>query len=149
MKLVKVHIRRGDPRLGEDQMVYPARFDAMEVAARGIGHLAYSGHIGFGNASEWTIIGIDDGLADEYALDPDMEIVSPVAADTEIESWRIYKGEPAERVTDPNRIAAIAAKQNANIPLTEEDMAALDPNSLIPGVNRRRSAVEIVARARA
>lgn len=151
MKIVKVRIRRGDPRRGENQMLYPARFNAREVSVRGIGHLpgGYSGHIGLGGNEEYTFVGLDDDLADEYALDPDMEIVDPVDADVELENWRVMRGEPEERVTDVSRIQAISAKQAAGIALSQEDLDALNPDSDVPGINRRKRAVDIVARANA
>lgn len=153
MKIVKVRIRRGDPAKGEDQLVYPARFNPAEVQRRGIGHIngarGYSGHIGLGGDEEWTFVGLDDDLADEYALDPDMEIVTPAQADAEMEQWRLMRGEPAEFVRDPERIQAIVAKQQAGLALTQEDLDALNPDSPVPGVNRAERAVDIVARANA
>jgi len=109
---------------------------------------AYSGGIGMGRKEEWCIIGLDDDLADEYAMDPDMEIVTEEQADTLMEAWRIDKGEPEEFVQDPARIQAIAAKQAAGIPLTREDLDALDPESPVPGINKRlKSARDVIARA--
>ena len=58
MKVVKVRIRAGDFTQGEAQMVYPARYNAREVDARGVGPSAvngsgaYSGHIGRGADAE-------------------------------------------------------------------------------------------------
>ena len=149
MKIVRVRIRRGDPALGEAQMVYPAGFNADEAQRRGIGHIAYSGHMGEGGDEEWTLIGLDDALADTYALDPDMEIVTTVTADAELETWRIRKNEPSEQVRDATRIQAIAAKQSARITLSSEDLEALDPDNPVLGINRPRKASDYVAKANA
>jgi hypothetical protein len=146
MKTVRVHIRRGDPKQGEDQMVYPAGFNAQEVAYRGLGHIAYSGHIGLGEQEEWTLIMVDDDLATQYDADPDMEIVTEAEADLDIEDWRVMKNEPLEVVTDPNRIAAINAKVAAGVTLSAEDLLALDPDSPIPGIVKRPTATETMAR---
>lgn len=151
MKFVKVRIRRGDQASGEPQMVYPAMFNPYEVQSSGVGHLhqGYSGHIGFGGSEEWTIIGVDDAVADRYATDPDMAIVTATQADVEMESWRLFRGDPAEEIRDPVRIQAIVAKQAVGLALTAEDMAALDPTSPVRGINKRRPAAEILAQANA
>lgn len=149
MKLVKVRIRRGG--LGEPQMVYPARFNAEEIHKFGIGHIngnsGYSGHIGLGGEEEWTIIGLDDALADEYATDPDMTIITPEQADIEMDNWRILKGLPVEQVTDPVRLQAISTKIAAGLKPTKEDLDALNPDSDTPGINKLKKAADIVAKA--
>lgn len=150
MKFVLVRIKRG--QVGEAQMVYPARYNAQEVDRNGLGPLnvnqtgAYSGHIGRGGKEEWCIILLEDALADRYAADVDMEIITPNKADEYMEQWRIEKNEPEEMITDPERINAIRAKQFANIPLSAEDLRALDPNDRMRGINRRlRRAADILA----
>ncbi len=101
MQAVKVRIRRG--RVGENQMVYPTRYNAQEVDRDGFGPLsvnhtgAYSGHIGRGGVEEWCIIILSDSLATEYAKDIDMDIVLPSEADALMEQWRIDNDEPEER----------------------------------------------------
>lgn len=134
MKYVKVRITRGG--VGEHRMVYPARYDSREVARSMAGGLEYSGGIRRGDDEEWMLVLLDDALAAEYAKDPDMEIVSDTEADALWEQWRAARGEPVERVTDPNRMLAIVAKVQAGIELSAEDQAALDPESDVPGVNR-------------
>ncbi len=105
MQTVKVRIRRGG--VGENQMVYPTRYNAQEVDRDGLGPLsvnqtgAYSGHIGKGGTEEWCIIILSDFLAAEYAKDVDMEIISSTAADTLMEKWRVYNEEPEETLVDP------------------------------------------------
>ncbi len=142
IKIVKVRIRKG--KTGEDMMVYPARYNAQEVDREGVGPLnmmrmagSYSGHIGYGGDEEWCLIALPPKLAAEYAKDPDMEIITPPKADELMEEWRLDKGEPEEVVLDPDRIDAIRAKQAANLPLTDDDLKALDPNDPTPGINKR------------
>jgi hypothetical protein len=143
-KLVKVRIRAGDHSKGESQMIYPKRYNPHEVDRRGVGptavargSAAYSGHIGRGGEEEWCFIILPDELAEEYAQDPDMELATPAQADTDMEAWRQIKGETAEVVTDIDRIHAIRAKQGAGIPLTAEDLAALDIDNDVPGIEKR------------
>jgi len=152
MKVVKVRIRRGD--VGENQMMYPQRYNAEEVDRNGLGPLnvnqtgAYSGHIGRGGTEEWCIIVLDDALADEYAKDRDMEIISDTVADALMEQWRIDNDEPEEVIKSLDRINAIRAKQGAGIALTAEDLRALDPDDPMPGINKRlRKVVDIVGKS--
>lgn len=154
MKVLKVHIRRGDFSKGEHQMVYPARYNAQEVDMNGLGPLnvnqtgAYSGHIGRGGSEEWCIIILDDALADEYALEPDMEIITPDEGDVLMERWRIDNDEPEEVVSDPDRINAIRAKQGAGIALSSDDLRALDPSDRMRGITKRlRKVADIVAKS--
>lgn len=151
MKVVKVHIRRGV--VGQNLMVYPTRYNAQEVDRNGLGPLnvnktnAYSSHIGRGGAEEWCFILLQDALADEYALDPDMEIVTPVQADTLMEQWRVEKGVPEESVLDPTRLDAILIKQHMGTVLSAEDLKALDPDDPIPGINKTlKKVADIVAK---
>ncbi len=152
MKVVKVHIRRG--AVGESQMVYPARYKAEEVDRNGMGPLnvnqshAYSGHIARGGSEAWCFILLEDALADVYATDPGMEIVTAVAADIEMEQWRVAKGNvPEEYVSDPDKINAILIKQNAGTPLSAEDLKALDPEDPMPGVSKSlKKVVDIIAK---
>lgn len=152
MKVIKVHIRRG--QLGESMMVYPARYNAQEVDRHGLGPLnvnqtgAYSGHIGRGGSEEWCIIILDDVMADEYAQDPRMEIITAAQADALMEQWRIDNDEPEEVISDLDRIHAIRAKQGAGIALSRDDLRALDPNDRVRGITKRlRKVADIVAKS--
>ena len=152
MKVLKVRIRRGG--VDEEQMVYPARYRGKEIDRNGLGPLnvnqsnAYSGHISRGGREAWCIILLDDALADDYATDPDMEIVAAVQADVLMEQWRVEKGNvPEERVTDPDRLNAISIKQNKGTALSPEDLKSLDPNDPMPGVNKTlKKVVDIIAK---
>lgn len=141
MKIVQVRIQRGAE--GEDLMVYPSRYRAQEVDRNGLGPLnvnqsgAYSGHIARGGNEAWCLIILEDDLANEYALDSGMKIITPQAADDLMEQWRVAKGESEEVVQSPERLMAIAAKQAAGLSLTAEDLQALDPEHAMPGVNKR------------
>ena len=151
MKTLKVRIRRGGP--GENQMVYPPKYNAAELSrlALGGGPVVYSGHFGVDAdaTEEWCICILPDALADTYAQDPDMEIVTPAKADADQEAWRINRGDPAEVVRDPNRLMAIQTKLAAKaagyaVDLTQEDLDALDPTKSTHGVNRQRKVSEMM-----
>ena len=165
MKCVKVHIRRGG--VGEDMMVYPGRYNAQEVDRNGIGPCnvngvgAYSKGIGKGAPEEWCYILLDDKLADEYAADPDMEIVDAATADADMEAWRVANHESLVVIRDPEKVRYIQEKQvrsaeratDSKTPvseyaLTAEEIKALDPDDPTPGINKRlRSVAAIVADA--
>ena len=109
MKVVKVRIRRGGNN--ENMMVYPARYRAQEVDRCGLGPaiLAYEGAIGRGQGQEYCLICIVDGVADVYAKDPNMEIISAEETDRLMMQWNKDSGMPEEYVGDPNRIQAKVA----------------------------------------
>ncbi len=144
MRIVKVRIRRGDHRKGEDAMVYPKRYDPVEVDRYGhyatkLGHpgVTMSGGIGRGEPEEWCLIMLPDALAQEYAQDPDMEIIDDATAEALMAQWKQDNEVPDEVVTDPARIEAIKAKAAAGIPLSIEDRKALDPaDHTTPGVEK-------------
>ncbi len=112
MQAVRVRIRRGN--LGENQMVYPPRYNAQEVDRNGLGPLsvnhtgAYSGHIGRGGKEEWCIIALDTDLAAEYAQSADMEIITAAEADDLMEQWRLYNNE-SEEVAGKKRLRPMSA----------------------------------------
>lgn len=149
-KVVKVRIRRGDPNKGENQLVYPARYNAIEIDRMGrlIGpnEGGYSGHIGMGQAEEWCLAILPDKLAAAYAEDPDMEIITYRRADILREEWRQFRGEPSEIVNDVDRIHAIRAKQEAGIELSQEDFDALDADKDVPGIRKRIRPLQQVVR---
>ncbi len=152
MKILKVHIRRGDFSKSENQMVYPPRYIAHEVDLNGVGPTSingigtYSRQISHGGNEEWCIIILDDALADEYARDPQMEIISEATADALMEQWRIQNNEAEFIVTNPNAITAILAKQQLHLPFLDEDKRALDPTDPIPGINKRlRPIADVIA----
>ena len=142
--IVRVRIHRGDQTKGENMMVYPSRYNAQEVDSFGMGPLnvmggsaAYSGAIGRGEDEEWCLVVLRSDKAQEYAEDPEMEIISAEAADDLMEQWRIDNDEPEEIITDPDRVGAIRAKQMAGIALSSEDRRALDPKDNMRGINKR------------
>lgn len=148
MRLLKVRIKRGDYTKGEPQMVYPAKYNPVEVDRVGRSSvminsagISLSGDIGRGDDEEFCIIAMPDELALEYAKDPDMAIISSEEADALMESWRENNKVPVEAVADPVRLQAISAKQAAGIALSQEDMDALDPEKDTRGINKTRKPV--------
>ena len=149
MKLVKVKIVRGNK--GESAMKYPVRYDAVEVDRMGMSATAlnyascsYSGAMSRAEPIEFCIIAMPDNLADDYATDADMEIITELEADTFMEQWRLDNNAPEETVTNVSRIQAITAKQNANMALTQEDLDALDSTKPVRGINKTRKPVREV-----
>jgi len=142
MKIVKVYIRRGG--VGENQLCYPASYNAEQVDREGFGPTAmfgtssYSGGVGRGENHEYCLIVLEDALAETYAVDKDMEIIDPSEADTLMEQWRIDNHESEEVVDDPERLQAIASMVTANIPLSAEDLKAMDvEDPTVPGRRKR------------
>lgn len=131
-KVVQVTFTRG-----VDGLQYPDRYNAQEVEANGKGPAVsgYSGEMSQGADAGHCLIVLESTLADEYAVDPDMEIVSPARADALVDKWRKSQNLPSEIVTNPDRIMAIRAKQSAGMPLTQEDRDVLDPDKDI-GIQR-------------
>ena len=89
-----------------------------------------------GESEGHCLVILPSALADDYATDPGMNIVTAARADALVDKWRQLKGHPAEIVTDERRIAAITAKIQAGIALSQEDRDALDPDSPVRGVSR-------------
>lgn len=169
MKCVKVFIRRG--KLGETQMVYPPRYNADEVDRNGLGPCgvngvgAYSKGIGKGAPSEFCYIMLDDALANEYATAGGMEIVDGDTADANMEAWRIENHESEIVIRDPEAVRAVQEKkaraaaravtaqtlggsvkaQAVEDDLTAEDIAVLDPENPMPGLNKRLRKVNDIA----
>jgi len=141
MKVIKVHIKRGGA--GQNMMVYPTRYNAEEVDRNGIGPCdvngtgAYSKNIGKGASEEWCYIILDDVLADEYVTDVDMEIVTAITADTDMEAWRIANHESEIIIRDPERVKEVKEKKAKSETLTAEEEVVLDPDNLMPGLNKR------------
>jgi len=149
MKVVKVRIRRGGAN--ENMMVYPARYRAQEVDRCGLGPaiLAYSGQIGRGQGEEYCLICIVDGVADVYAKDPNMEIISAEETDRLMTQWNKDNGLPEEYSGDPNRVQAVIAKTLLKIPLSDEDKRAMDPDDdSCMGLNKRRCDIRKLAEKR-
>jgi hypothetical protein len=146
-------------------MVYPPRYNAQEVDRSGFGPCnvngigAYSKGIGKGAAFEYCYIILEDKVADEYALDPNMEIVDAATADADMEAWRVANHESEVVITDPDRVRFIQEKKARNAGrvsdgkpavtednLTAEELKALDPDDPMPGLNKRlRPVATIVA----
>jgi len=105
---------------------------------------AYSGHIGLGGNEEWCLIVLPSALADEYALDPDMEIVSVHQANALMEKWRIMRGDPEIVISNPERLQNIQLKKQLGLPLSDEDQKALDPDDPTPGVNRAFYPIQVL-----
>lgn len=96
-------------------MRYPARYDAREVDREGIGPLglggvcSYSGGLARGEDVEYCLIALPDALAEEYAEDPDMEIVDVQVAQAELEINRVAQGLSETVLDEPVEEAQVKA----------------------------------------
>ena len=139
----KVYLRvtmiRGNKSIGEDAMLYPAIYNPSEVDQNKLGPIVYEGAFSRGEAIEECLIFIEAAVADRYATnDPRrFAILNEREADTWLGANKQLANQPEERVTDPNRIQAILAKNVSGVALSQEDLYALDPDNPMQGINRR------------
>ena len=141
MKLIKVRI---DLRLepGKPKMKYPDAYNAKEVDAYKVGPIVYEGRLSRGEQVEYCLIHIADEVADKYALEDGIEIVSEAEADVWLAQNPVVQEKEEEFVDDPNRLLAIIAKSLANIDLTQEDLDALDSSKPVKGIRRNPKIAE-------
>jgi hypothetical protein len=139
MKYLKIRIMRGDPKKGEDQMLYPDVYDAMEVEQVKIGPIMYPNEIGKGAEEEDCVICfVNDMIADDYISLSGSEIVELREAEVDdfmATRWE-RRNDAEEQITDPDKILAILTKKMLNKPQTNEDKDAIDPDKRTPGINR-------------
>lgn len=139
MKYIKIKIKRGDAQKGENQMVYPDCYDAMEVERVKIGPILYPGEIGKGADEEDCIVCFsDDFVADDYIAGGGGDIVevTEAAVDTFMATRWEGRNEAEEQIIDINKILSIMMKKTLNIQRTTEDLDAIDPDKRTPGINR-------------
>jgi len=139
MKYLKIKIKRGDVRKGEDQMLYPDCYDAMEVEQVKIGPILYPNEIGKGAAEEDCVICFsDDQIADEYITESRGAIIE--LTETQVDKYLANRwerrNEGEEQVIDANKIMAVQTKKAMNLTLSTEDHDAMDPDMHTPGINR-------------
>lgn len=148
MKYVKVTIRKETDR-ARPRMQYPALYNAVDVDASRRGPLVYNQGIGKGGNIEEMMIFVEDNIADLYNTDGDMAIQTEAQVDIWLLTVERVQQQSTERVTDPDRMLAIQAKVAAignRTTITAEDLAALDPDNPILGINRRgKTAADIFA----
>lgn len=135
MKYVVITTRLG--AVGEDQIKYPAVYNAEEIDRSRLGPLVYKGRHDEGDETGEVLTALKDEVADRYALDPDVRIVSKAVVTTWLKTNPNMAADPEERVTDPERLQAIQTKIAAGITLSTEDHDALDPDKPVRGINRR------------
>lgn len=123
---------------GRNRMNYPKVYNAQEVEIRKKGPLQYDGGIGRGESTEELLIYLQNETADKYAEDIRIRIITDAEANTWLSKCKRLEGSGEERVTDPNRMLAIIAKNAAGVALSQEDLDALNPDNKIAGINRKR-----------
>ncbi len=134
MKYVLVAMVRGP--IGEPQMKYPGVYNAEEVERNKKGPIVYEGAFSRGEDTEECLLLLKDALADTYALDSDIRIISETEADTWLAANQQIRELSDVRVSDPDQLALVRIKQAGGTPLDENDLRALDPDDERPGVNR-------------
>lgn len=142
MKYLIVTMHRGGP--GEDEMMYPETYKPWEIERNKRGPIVYEGAFSLGESSEECMIYLSDAVADKYALDPDMRIVTEIQADTWLAANRELAKLPTEMITDAARLAAIEIKLDAGVELSDEDYLALDPDESMLGINRRKKTARAI-----
>lgn len=139
MKYLKIKIKKGDPKKGEHQMVYPDIYDAMEVEQVKIGPILYPNEIGKGAAEEDCVICFgDDTIANDYISGSAGRIRELSASEVDsymAARWERRK-EAEEQVIDDKRILAILTKKMLGKSQSNEDLDAIDPDKRTPGINR-------------
>ena len=139
MKYLKIKIKKGDPKKGEHQMVYPDIYDAMEVEQVKIGPILYPNEIGKGAAEEDCVICFgDDTTANDYISGSAGRIRELSASEVDsymAARWERRK-EAEEQVIDDKRILAILTKKMLGKSQSNEDLDAIDPDKRTPGINR-------------
>ena len=145
MKYLKVEVTANRAE-GDDRYLYPSPWDAVEVMRNKMGPIIYDGAINRGQDREFILLFVEDDLADRYTThDPSRYTILPsvVEANAMLEANPLIQARPAERVTDPNKLAAIRTKLAAKadgvpgMDLSADDLAALDAGDPIAGINAR------------
>ncbi len=140
MKLILVEIKRSNTPGAT--MQYPPIYNAMEVETHKRGPIVYEGRLARGEDVEHCLICVSDELAEKYATDPGVKIVTKDEANAWLAQNPELQERPSESVDDPNRMLAIIAKKLAGLDLSDEDLAALDPKHPMPGVRKVPKTVE-------
>lgn len=139
MKYLQIRIKRGDSNKGENQMVYPAIYDANEVEGVMIGSILYTGEIGKGADEEDCMLCVgDDFIADDYIAAGGGDIVEVTEAEVDtfmVTRWE-GRNDAEEQVIDINKILSVMMKKTLNISRTTEDLDAINPDKRTPGINR-------------
>ncbi len=136
MKYVLITTRLGAPN--EDQIQYPAVWNVPEVERSKLGPLVYKGRHDKGDETGEVLTVMKDAVADKYALDRDIRILTEAEATTWLETNPNLAAVPEERITDERRLQAIQTKIAAGVALSTEDNDALDPDKPVRGINRKR-----------
>ena len=134
MKYVIVTMVHGG--LDEAAMQYPSVYNAVEVDRNKKGPIVYEGAFSRGEVTEECLLFLKDSVADTYALDPNIRIITEAEADTWLLANEQLKDVPDIRVTDPDKLLLVRVKQAEGIPLDKDDLRALDPDDVVLGVTR-------------
>lgn len=135
MKYVVITTRLG--ARGQNQIQYPAIYNAEEVDRTTLGPLVYKGRHDEGDLTGEVLMCMKDAAADAYSEDDDVRIITEAEADVWLQTNPNLTSDPEEQVTDVERLQAIGVKIAAGIDLTAEDFDALNPDKPARGINRK------------
>ena len=141
MKYLIVTVRREtNPNL--PTMKYPLDYKPLEVDANKQGPLIYDQGLALGGDIEEMLVRLKDTIADQYALDADMRIVTEAEANIWLAGVARVQARAEEQVTDSDRLQLIMVKTLLALVgnddhLTQEDRDALNPIAPMGGVRQR------------
>ena len=135
MKYVLVTFRTADSDKPGSGYRYPKRYRADSVQSSGSGKVLYDFTKGFdANGKQECLVLVDDALAERFAADPDMRIITDDQATSWVAANLSVAAIPEYSVDEP-LVAAVHARVAANIAVAE-DLEFLDPDHDSPGVRR-------------
>lgn len=138
MKLIKMKIKRNQTA-ERTRYVYPKGYDATKVRFGPVYESFlpenYDEVVARGNTDEFILIGVSDADAPGFLADPDAKELTYEEAAALGGAWT----KQIEKITDPGKVIAIAAKVVKGEALTQEEKEALDPDSPVSGINKSRS----------
>ncbi len=118
------------------RMGYPKAYNPSQVLYNPV----YEGAFARGEKEEKCLVCVRDEVVTEWAADSEgrMEIVTEAQADAWLAANKQIADMAEEQVTDSNRIMAILAKKAADIPLSQDDKDAVDPDKPTKGIRRKK-----------
>lgn len=148
MKYVLVTFRAATTDNPKGGYRYPKRYDAQLVQNSGTGVIQYDHLSGFdADGKQECLIRVDDSLADRFAGDQDMRILSDSEADAWVAGNAQLQQAPAYQV-DMSMVAALQARASAGITLTSVELDYLDPDHNSGGIRRADYSKEAIFKVR-
>ena len=138
MHILKMKIARNQTA-GRTRYTYPKEYDATKVRFGPFYESSlpenFTKVVTRGNTDEFILIGVSDKDAPSFLANPDAKELSYDDSLVLGNAWT----KQIERVTNPDKVLAFVAKAVRGETLTNDEKAALDPNSQEPGVNKSKA----------